>query len=115
MFKHQRFLENLHIPMWLIKDTCWMLQFKLLGTIIAFPTVAMAMYLVVITRNATKRFWPNLAVFFWISANATWMLGEFYRFDFILTSTVLFVAGILAISVYLYVIFTDSKPQHSKG
>lgn len=115
MFKHQRFLENLHIPMWLIKDTCWMLQFKSLGTFIAIPTVAMALYLVVITRNFPKRFWPNLAVFFWITANSIWMFGEFYGFDFTVASTSLFGAGILAISVYMYIILTGSKPQRSKG
>lgn len=92
-----------------------MLQFKSLGTFIAFPTVAMALYLVVITRNFPKRFWPNLAVFFWIAANSTWMFGEFYGFDFIVASTSLFGAGILAISVYMYIILTGSKPQRTKG
>jgi hypothetical protein len=79
--------------------------------LIAFPTVAMALYLVVITRNFPKRFWPNLAVLFWISANSTWMFGEFYGFDFIMTSTILFGAGILAICVYLYIVLKGSKPQ----
>lgn len=92
-----------------------MLQFKLLGTFIAFPTVAMALYLVVITRHFPKRFWPNLAVFFWIAANSTWMFGEFYGFDFIVASTILFGAGILAIFVYMYIILTGSKPQRTKG
>lgn len=115
MFKHQRFLENLHIPMWLIKDTCWMLQFKFLGTLIAFPTIGMALYLILITRNFPKRFWPNVAVFFWISANSTWMFGEFYGFNFVVAATLLFGAGVLAISVYLFIILTGSKPKRTKG
>lgn len=114
MFKHQRLLENMHIPMWLIKDTCWMLQFKLLGTIVAVPTISMALYLVIITRNFPKRFWPNMAVLLWISANSTWMLGEFYQFSFVIPAVVLFCAGILAIMVYMYIILTGSKPQHNK-
>lgn len=115
MLKRQRFLENLHIPMWLIKDTCWMLQFKFLGTLIAFPTIGMAVYLVVITRNFPKRLWPNLAVFFWIAANSTWMFGEFYGFNFVVAATLLFGAGVLAISVYLFIILTGSKPKRTKG
>ncbi|MFN3445854.1 MAG: hypothetical protein ACK44D_08945 [Bacteroidia bacterium] len=114
MFKHQRLLENMHIPMWLIKDTCWMLQFKLLGTIVAVPTISMALYLVIITRNFPKRFWPNMAVLFWISANSTWMLGEFYQFSFVFPAVALFCAGIIAILVYMYIILTGSKPQHNK-
>jgi hypothetical protein len=115
MFKHQRLLENMHIPMWLIKDTCWMLQFKLLGTTVAVPTIIVALYLVFITRDYPKRFWPNLAVLFWISANTTWMLGEFYRFSFVIPALALFCAGILAIMLYVYIILTGSKPQQYKG
>lgn len=92
-----------------------MLQFKFLGTLIAFPTIGMAVYLVVITRNFPKRFWPNLAVFFWIAANSTWMFGEFYGFNFVVAATLLFGAGVLAISVYLYIILSASKPQRTKG
>jgi hypothetical protein len=114
MFKHQRLLENMHIPMWLIKDTCWMLQFKLVGTIVAVPTITMAIYLVIITRNFPKRFWPNLAVLFWISANTTWMLGEFYKIGFTVPAVTLFFAGIVAIFVYIYIIFIRPKPQQSK-
>lgn len=114
MFKHQRFLENVHIPMWLIKDTCWMLHFKSMGTIVAVPTISMALYLVIITRNFPKRFWPNMAVLFWISANTTWMLGEFYQFNFVIPAIALFSAGILAIIVYMYIILIGSKPQQYK-
>jgi hypothetical protein len=114
MFKHQRLLENMHIPMWLIKDTCWMMQFKLAGTIVALPTIGMAIYLVIITRNFPKRFWPNLAVLFWIGANTTWMIGEFYKFDFTLYAITLFFAGIVAILVYIYIVFSSLKTQQAK-
>jgi hypothetical protein len=92
-----------------------MLQFKLLGTTVAVPTIIVALYLVFITRDYPKRFWPNLAVLFWISANTTWMLGEFYRFSFVIPALALFCAGILAIMLYVYIILTGSKPQQYKG
>jgi hypothetical protein len=115
MFKHQRFLENMHIPLWLIKDACWMLQFKFVSTIVALPTISVAIYLVIITRNSPKRFWPNLAVLFWIGANTTWMLGEFYQFDFTVPAVTLFLVGIVAIFVYIFIIFTNPKPHQTKS
>jgi hypothetical protein len=31
--------ENLHIVFWLIKDTCWMLEIKWLGTLMVLQTI----------------------------------------------------------------------------
>jgi hypothetical protein len=72
-----RHFENLHIPLWLLKDTCWMMEWKMLGITMIFPTVSVAMYLTYKSRK-TKDFYINLAVLFWISANAYWMACEFF-------------------------------------
>jgi hypothetical protein len=71
-------LEYVHIPLWLIKDTCWMLELKLLGTLMILPTILVAGHLVWKTRG-TADYFVNLAVMFWISANAWWMCCEFYN------------------------------------
>ena len=69
--------EYVHIPLWLVKDTCWMLEWKTLGTIMIVPTVMVAAYLAGKTKGITD-FYVNLAVLFWISANAWWMCCEFF-------------------------------------
>ena len=75
--KIKRF-ENLHIFFWLIKDTCWMLEYKLIGALMIIPTIAVAIYIVMKTRRTPEVF-INLAVFCWISANSFWMLMEFFN------------------------------------
>lgn len=72
---HSRF-DNVHVLLWLVKDTCWMLEWKILGTLMILPTISVAVYLA--ARSAAERvFWINVAICFWISANAYWMLCEF--------------------------------------
>ena len=42
-----RHYENLHIPLWLIKDTCWMMEFKVLGVCMIAPTLIVALILLI--------------------------------------------------------------------
>src|SRR5262245_3506880 len=68
--------DNMHILLWLLKDTCWMLEWKLLGTMMIAPTLGVAVYIAM--RSAAERVvWLNLAICFWICANAYWMVCEF--------------------------------------
>jgi hypothetical protein len=73
-----RHWENIHIPLWLLKDTCWMLEWKALGITMICPTVGVAIYITWKTRK-TDDFFINLAICFWISANAFWMCCEFFK------------------------------------
>ncbi len=72
-----RSFEYIHIPLWLIKDTFWMLELKVLGTIMIVPTIFVAAYLVRKTRGLAD-YYVNLAVLCWIVANDWWMCCEFY-------------------------------------
>lgn len=72
-----RHYENLHIPLWLLKDTCWMMQWKLLGMFMIIPTIAVALIIAIRSRKH-REVWVNAAICFWISANAYWMCAEFY-------------------------------------
>ena len=69
--------ESLHIVFWLIKDSCWMLQFKWLGIMMVIPTVSIAAIIVYIARK-TVDIYINLAILFWICANSFWMYIEFF-------------------------------------
>lgn len=74
---NMRHFENLHIPLWLLKDTCWMMQWKSLGMIMIVPTMAVAIFIAWRSRGYNQA-WLNLAICFWIAANAYWMCTEFF-------------------------------------
>jgi len=73
-----RHFENIHIPLWLLKDTCWMMQWKTLGMIMIAPTISVAVY-IAFRSYGFKQFWLNSAICFWIAANAYWMCVEFFE------------------------------------
>lgn len=79
--KKLRFIENLHIVFWLIKDMCWCLEFKILGIAMAIPTICIASYFVYKSKNDTTELFHNIAVLLWIIANTLWMTSEFFKFD----------------------------------
>lgn len=68
--------ENLHILLWLMKDTSWMMDWKLLGVTMIVPTMIVAISLVIKTFKESD-LWINLAICFWITANAFWMCCDF--------------------------------------
>ena len=95
-----RYWENMHIPLWLLKDTCWMMEWRLLGVLMIIPTVLMALYILFKSKGYNE-FYINLAICFWIAANSYWMCSEFFGFveykDF---AGIPFVLGMIAVSVY---------------
>jgi hypothetical protein len=76
-----RRIENLHILFWLIKDACWAMNLKPLAMFMIIPTIAVALLITWQTRYIISEFLHNLAVILWITANCTWMVGEFYGWD----------------------------------
>lgn len=74
---NMRHFENIHIPLWLLKDTCWMMQWKTLGMIMILPTIGVAAY-IAWRSFGFREFWLNMAICFWIGANAYWMCAEFF-------------------------------------
>jgi hypothetical protein len=76
-----RRIENLHILLWLVKDLCWALNYKAVAMIMIIPTMAVALMITWQTRHILSELLHNLAVVFWITANCTWMVGEFYGWD----------------------------------
>jgi hypothetical protein len=77
----QRKPEHLHIVFWLMKDISWCLMFRTLGVIMIVPTLGAAIHITWLARAIKTDLAHNLAVVFWISANAWWMLAEFFEFD----------------------------------
>jgi len=79
-FKFRR-IENLHILLWLVKDACWAINLKIPALIMIIPTLWVAIVITYQTRKITSEFLHNLAIDFWITANCTWMVGEFTGWD----------------------------------
>lgn len=99
-----RHYENLHIPLWLLKDTFWMMQWKALGIAMIFPTIIVAIVIAIkCFREKDDEFWINLAICFWIAANSYWMLCEFSHHEEIKDYAALpFIAGILCVAWFYY-------------
>ena len=76
-----RKMENMHIVFWLVKDVSWCMIWKVLGIAMILPTLTVAILIAWRTREIKAELAHNLAVIFWISANAYWMISEFLRFD----------------------------------
>ncbi len=106
-----RHLENLHILLWLIKDSCWLMQWKWAGTIIFVPTLFMAIYICYTTRKKHLTLLVNISVLCWISANSSWMFEEFYGFPLKPTALIFFGIGLIFIFIYLYQIFVRNNDE----
>lgn len=89
-----RLMENLHLPLWLAKDTCWSLELKIPGMLLVAPTLGLAIYLAWRTRKHISDFLPNLAICFWITANSIWMADEFFELGIKPASALFFITGL---------------------
>ncbi|MBN8696945.1 MAG: hypothetical protein J0L87_10465 [Bacteroidetes bacterium] len=97
-----RHYENLHIPLWLLKDTCWMMQWKIMGITMIIPTVLIAVIIAIKTwQEKSDEFWINLAICMWITANSYWMLCEFFHHEELKNyAGIPFVMGMIAVSIF---------------
>jgi hypothetical protein len=106
-----RRLENLHIVFWLLKDLSWAMLWKPLGVVMIIPTIAAALIITWQTRHIRSEFLHNVAVDFWILANAYWMLTEFFSTNDSLRyySAIPFTIGLLIIGYYYIIVKPKEK------
>ncbi len=76
-----RKMENMHIIFWLLKDISWCLVWRTLGIAMIVPTLCISLLIAWRTRGIKSELAHNLAISFWITANALWMISEFFHFD----------------------------------
>lgn len=76
-----RQMENMHVVFWLVKDISWCMIWKPLGIAMIFPTLSIAIWISWKNRQIKSELSHNLAIVFWITANAYWMISEFFGFD----------------------------------
>lgn len=106
-----RRIENLHILFWLLKDIAWAVNFRMLGVTMIIPTVIAALVITWQTRRIFSELVHNLAVVFWITANCSWMIGEFYGIDegpygLRKLAIIPFSIGLLILAVYYLLYYT---------
>jgi hypothetical protein len=107
-------LENFHIVLWLVKDLCWCTVSKNLGLIMILPTLALAIYLTYLHRKTKSELLHNTAIVFWIGANSTWMIGEFFFNDSLRNWALLFFFAGLATIFYYYLTEFYTKVRNRK-
>ncbi|MBE7178267.1 MAG: hypothetical protein INR69_17840 [Mucilaginibacter polytrichastri] len=117
MLKNIRKVENIHVALWLLKDTCWVMDFHLAGVIMIVPTIGLAVYITWQFRKVLSELYHNMAICCWITANSIWMIGEFF-FDDTLRhyAAIFFFIGIaLVLFFYLFVYpKTKNTPEEVK-
>lgn len=112
-----RWIENGHIFLWLIKDTCWVLVWRPGGIFMIFPTLSVAFYILWRSRRNRSEFFHNLAICLWICANSVWMVSEFLNVDKLYKkySVVLFGMGIfMLLFYYIFYFRQDIKEEQEE-
>ncbi len=104
-----RWIENGHIFLWLIKDTCWAMVWRPGGIFMIVPTISVALYILWKSRHIRAELFHNIAVVLWISANSVWMIGEFYERETRPWAVALFVTGLLLLLVYYLFFFARDR------
>lgn len=94
-------IENIHVFLWLVKDMSWCNGYHHLGMLMVIPTLAVALKIAWHARKNAADLVHNCAVCLWISANITWMVGEFFYQDHTRPyARVFFFAGMLLLLGY---------------
>jgi len=109
-----RKIENLHILFWLMKDVSWAMLWKPIGIFMIIPTISVALLITWQTRKIKAELFHNLAVVFWIVANAMWMLLEFTGYDekYRVYTALPFSTGLVFITIYyLYILPREKRKQ----
>lgn len=100
--KQIRTYEYIHIPFWLVKDTCWALQIKSLGLLMIIPTFLLSLIIVYKTRKLIHDLLPNISISLWIAANSIWMCDEFFELGIKWVCYIPFLLGITVILFWLF-------------
>lgn len=107
-----RWVENGHIFLWLMKDTCWAMEFRPGGIFMIFPTLSVAFYILWKSRQIRSELFHNIAVCLWIIANSVWMIGEFFQYETRPYAAGIFIAGLLLLlTYYLFYFRKDQRKE----
>ncbi len=94
-----KLFEKLHIPLWIVKDTFWMLGLGWYSLAFALPTIILSIVLVWFKRGNEKLM--ELMMGFWLTANTLWMCHEQFHTDTQTMALAMFLCGLIVFPFYL--------------
>jgi hypothetical protein len=97
--KLQSVLDNLHFPLWILKDMAWMMKFGTISALLAIPTIIISLILIRITKGVERK--QNMVILCWLSANTLWMSEEIFHTPTLEFSFIFFLLGILISLTYI--------------
>jgi len=106
-----KWIENGHILLWLIKDTCWATVWKPGGIFMIVPTIGVALYILWRSMGNRAEFYHNASICFWIAANSIWMVGEFFNKDLRPVAVCFFASGLIVLIVYYLLYFKKDRKK----
>src|ERR1035437_1021598 len=113
--KHFRIYEHLHVPFWLVKDTCWAFEFKTLGVCMIVPTLTLSIIISIKTRKNISEFLPNAAIALWIAANSIWMCDEFFELGIKKACYIPFILGLIITAYWLIFYFPAVWKEYNES
>ena len=108
--------ENFHILLWLLKDSFWLMEWKLAGISAIVPVMLLAFRIAWLDRKDTANLLHNIAIICWLCGDSIWMIGDFF-FNSRLKQlpATFFGIGILVLAIYYLVVLPREKIQHTKN
>lgn len=85
-------LQLFHIPLWVLKDFCWMIGMSSLSLILAIPAILVSILIINYTAGIKKL--ENYIIFCWLCANTLWLMDEKLNAHTHYLSVVFFIIGI---------------------
>lgn len=110
-----RWIENGHIFLWLIKDTCWAMEWRPGGLFMIVPTLSVAFYILWRSRKSRADVYHNIAVCLWIMANSVWMTGEFFKLELRSYAAGIFITGLVVLVFYYMFYFAKDRQEEIVG
>jgi hypothetical protein len=102
----KRLLDNMHFPLWILKDLAWMLGFGWVSLILAIPTIFISIILILYTSEVEQK--QNVVLLFWLLANTLWMSHEMFNINTKGMAIVSFIIGIITAMTYIPKLIKDS-------
>jgi hypothetical protein len=106
MNRIKKLLDNLHFPLWILKDMAWLFGYGWTSLILAIPTITISIILILYTIGNERK--QNLVILFWLLANTLWMSHELFDTTTKEIAIFSFLMGIVVAITYIPKLIKDS-------
>jgi len=115
--KYLNLLEQIHFPLWIIKDFSWFIAlnyeataayFKYFSLLFAIPTISISIYLI-FTEKRKYYLFGHLLLAVWLLANTLSMVTELFYHEVKIVSLIFFSLGIVLVPFFTALAIKDFK------